>query len=91
MHVAALASLLVLIWIGYRYSWGRGAPQQLVPALRELNEAWRVAPHRQRKLALVTIVVTLLGIVIGLSFVSWRAVPGGTRQVASNSSMMHVK
>jgi hypothetical protein len=45
--------------------------QQLGPALRELREAWKVAPHAQRTLAVTTMLVTLLGIAIGLSFVPW--------------------
>jgi len=73
MHVAAVASVLVLIFIGSRYSRGRGALQQLGPAVRELREAWKTAPHPQRRLAVATIAVTLLGIAIGLSFVPWRA------------------
>src|SRR2546425_5811384 len=80
MHLAALVSLLVLIGIGYRYYDRRGALQQLAPVVRELRRAWTTAPHPQRRLAVATIAVTLLGIAIGLSFMPWRALLGPGRR-----------
>jgi len=71
MHVAALVSLIVLAWIGYRYSQGRGALQQLGRAVPELREAWKVAPHPWA--VVIMMAVTLLVIAIGLYFMPWRA------------------